>query len=280
MQNERGMIEDVLQTLVRFRTDPEGNAHAACAAWLTDALDQRGFDVEVHEDAGRPPIVRAHRAATQGGSGHLVMYGHYDVDEVSEGWVGNPFALAELEGRWIGLGVGDNKGALAARLVALAEAAASPRVTVILQGEEETGSHSLRTHLQHHPPADVDWWLDENGWRDPNGVERLLMCRISGGRTAEPSVEEASRIMGAIHAASPAAVEPRLEGRLLNKRFVPGGCAFQALLPDEASYLALGTNDAATRIHAAGESIAIAAAVHHARVVKCLLEMFAGKEAP
>jgi hypothetical protein len=50
----------------------------------------------------------------------------------------------------------------------------------------------------------------------------------------------------------------------MNKHFVPGGCAFQSAVPPGGRYLAIGTNDALTRIHAPNESIPVDGTTRHA----------------
>jgi hypothetical protein len=57
--------------------------------------------------------------------------------------------------------------------------------------------------------------------------------------------------------------ERHFEPRMLNKHLVPGGCAFQAAIPEGAKYLGIGTNDAATQIHAPNESIPESGIVWH-----------------
>lgn len=270
VHNSPARIASLLDRLVAFRTDPDGHEHAAAAAWIAAQLRELGFTVQLPGGPSKP-LIEAHRPASAGASGHVLLYGHYDVDEVVDGWESNPFQLVERDGRWVGLGVGDNKGALAARLTAIRQAATTPALTLMIQGEEETGSQTLREHLRTSPLPTADWYVDENGWRSADGVERVLACVV--GTTGPEALDDgvATALLATLTGDAPA----HLEQRRLNKVFVPGGCAFQEALPNASRYLAVGTNDAGTRIHQPNESISVAAAAHHAAAMERLLQSVA-----
>ena len=150
---------DRLMELLRIpsiSTDPQFKGDCATAAdWLVADLTSIGFDASRRATPGHPMVV-AH-----GGEGgpHLLFYGHYDVQPVDpiELWDRPPFepALEDgPDGRLIrGRGTSDDKGQLMTFVEAMrawvAETGALPcRITILLEGEEESGSPSLVPFLQ------------------------------------------------------------------------------------------------------------------------------------
>ncbi len=139
-------------------TDPAFAADCARAAdWLVADLRSLGFTAEAVPTPGHPMVVG------QGGEGgaHLLFYGHYDVQPVDPLalWHRDPFdpAVEEtpkgpvLRGR----GTSDDKGQLMTFLEALrawkAEHGSLPcRLTILFEGEEESGSPSLIPFLKAH----------------------------------------------------------------------------------------------------------------------------------
>ena len=150
---------DRLMALLRIpsiSTDPAYKADCARAAdWLVDDLRSLGFEASARPTPGHPMVV-AH-----GGSGgpHLLFYGHYDVQPVDplSLWHRDPFDPAIEDGpkgRLIrARGASDDKGQLMTFLEALrawkAEHGTLPcRLTIFLEGEEESGSPSLIPFLR------------------------------------------------------------------------------------------------------------------------------------
>lgn len=255
-------IRALLEPLVAFETTPGASDGHVAAAWLRDRLERLGFSVRLTSRERRAPLLLAERPPSAGARGHVAIYGHYDVEHPSHAWTRSPFALSE-EARWFGLGVGDNKGALAARLVALELATRTPKITWIIQGEEECGSALLRESLAEWPTSGVDLWLDENGWDAEDGTQQVLLEESALGRPLTRLVVEVMR---------PYVEALRVEERRLRKHLVPGGCAFQASVPAGARYLAIGLNDAQTRIHQPDESISPALATRHVWQLMTVLE--------
>lgn len=138
-------------------TDP---AHAGdvrdAANWLCDELREIGFDATVRDTPGHPMVV-AH--SLPGGSRRVLFYGHYDVQPVDplELWDRPPFDPM-IEDTASGpviraRGASDDKG----QLMTFVEAFRAwktvhgelPRgLTLLFEGEEESGSPSLRPFLQ------------------------------------------------------------------------------------------------------------------------------------
>ncbi|SEM85602.1 Acetylornithine deacetylase/Succinyl-diaminopimelate desuccinylase [Pseudorhodobacter antarcticus] len=139
-------------------TDPafKGDCDRA-ADWLVADLKTLGFDASKRETPGHPMVV-AHYGTDLPGP-HLLFYGHYDVQPVDplNLWDRYPFDPQIEEtpaGRVIrGRGSSDDKGQLMTFLEALrayrAEHGRLPcRLTIFLEGEEESGSPSLIPFMQ------------------------------------------------------------------------------------------------------------------------------------
>jgi acetylornithine deacetylase/succinyl-diaminopimelate desuccinylase-like protein len=159
LDRDRDAALDRLMALLRIpsiSTDPAYKADCDAAAdWLVADLAGIGFDAAKRPTPGHPMVV-AH-----GGSGgpHLLFYGHYDVQPVDplELWNSPPFepALEETTAGPVirGRGTSDDKGQLMTFVEAMrawvAEHGDLPcRITIFLEGEEESGSPSLVPFLE------------------------------------------------------------------------------------------------------------------------------------
>ncbi len=150
-----------LFSLVRIpsiSTDPAYAQECRRAAeWLVEDLEGIGFDASVRETTGHPMVV-AHHEGPQGAP-HILFYGHYDVQPVDplNLWEDDPFdpKLKEIEpGRKVSTGRGssDDKGQLmlfveACRAWKAVHGSLPARITLLFEGEEESGSPSLRPFL-------------------------------------------------------------------------------------------------------------------------------------
>ena len=137
-------------------TDPAYKGDCARAAeWLAEELRGLGFDAASRPTPGHPMVVG------HGGSGgrHLLFYGHYDVQPVDplELWARDPFdpAIEETpKGRVIrARGSSDDKGQLmtfieACRAWKAVHGNLPCKLTIFLEGEEESGSPSLIPFMQ------------------------------------------------------------------------------------------------------------------------------------
>ena len=149
---------DRLMHLLRIpsiSTDPAYAADCIRAAdWLVADLQSLGFDASSRPTPGHPIVVG--HGAGQGGAGdkHLLFYGHYDVQPVDPLalWSRDPFdpmiedtpAGPVIRAR----GASDDKGQLmtfleACRAWKAVHGTLPGRLTIFLEGEEESGSPSL-----------------------------------------------------------------------------------------------------------------------------------------
>ncbi len=153
-------------------TDPAYKQDVRRAAdWAADHLRASGFDTEVLP-TGQPagaghPIVLAHTPGADDYTGpHVLFYGHYDVQPVDplNLWEADPFdpqrkpAVPGGPGeRLVARGASDDKGQVAMFLEAArawyessGAAAGGVRMTVLLEGEEESGSVNLERFVADH----------------------------------------------------------------------------------------------------------------------------------
>ena len=131
----------------------------AAAEYARAQLADLGFTVTVRETAGHPVVVAHHPGP--GGPGldsavpHLLYYGHYDVQPADpvELWNSPPFEPRLVEGphgkRVYARGAVDDKGQVSMWLGAFRawheQTGTLPcRITVLIEGEEETGSINFK----------------------------------------------------------------------------------------------------------------------------------------
>jgi acetylornithine deacetylase/succinyl-diaminopimelate desuccinylase-like protein len=154
---------DKLFELLRIKsisTDPAYKPECRKGAeWLKSYLISIGFSASVRDTAGHPMVV-AHHDGASADAPHLLFYGHYDVQPVDpiELWENDPFepAIKEIgNGRKIitGRGTSDDKGQLmtfveACRAYKDIKGALPCRITILFEGEEESGSPSLKPFLE------------------------------------------------------------------------------------------------------------------------------------
>jgi acetylornithine deacetylase/succinyl-diaminopimelate desuccinylase-like protein len=225
---------DRLFDLVRIQsisTDPAFKAECRKAAeWLVAELASLGFEASVRDTPGHPMVV-AHHAAGKTGAPHVLFYGHYDVQPVDplNLWDTAPFepSIKELDGgRKVitGRGTADDKGQLltfveACRAFKDVNGALPCEVTILFEGEEESGSPSLKPFLEANAAelkADYALVCDTNMWdRDTPAIsaglrglvgeeivittaDRDLHSGYFGGAAANP-IHILSQILAGLH---------------------------------------------------------------------------------
>jgi acetylornithine deacetylase len=138
-------VVSLLARIIRVPTPNPGGDERALAALLEEELRVRGPDtvttVEVPRDEGVGAYVLAHW-----GTPRLLVNAHLDTVPPNTGWSGDPYTPRVGDGRVMGLGAADTKGAIAAVLAALDEA--RPRdVAVLFSGDEERAGTCMRAFL-------------------------------------------------------------------------------------------------------------------------------------
>ncbi|MBX3386068.1 MAG: M20/M25/M40 family metallo-hydrolase [Phycisphaeraceae bacterium] len=170
-----GQIERLIDWLKipSISTDPAYRDHTRrAAAWAAEHLCGAGLKVELMETggigtdgvgSGHPVVLGTANPDAPGP--HILFYGHYDVQPADplELWESGPFepvirpAEGEVGERIVARGACDDKGQVATFLEALrawygvtGKPAGGVRMTVLLEGEEESGSVNLDRFLEQH----------------------------------------------------------------------------------------------------------------------------------
>lgn len=183
-------------------TDPsyaDDCAHAA--RMLSDELAELGFEARAAETPGHPIVVAHHR----GTGPHVLFYGHYDVQPVDplDLWRRDPFdpvldARADGSKVFVARGASDDKGQLRTFIEACrawkSVAGVLPcSVTILLEGEEESGSPSLEPFLRANEDeldAGLALICDTSMWdRDTPGIT----LGLRGTAMGEVRIKAASR---------------------------------------------------------------------------------------
>ncbi|MDX6806538.1 dipeptidase [Terrihabitans rhizophilus] len=184
-------------------TDPAYKPECRRAAqWASDQLSEIGFTSRVADTSGHP-MVLAHRRPANA-QRHVLFYGHYDVQppEPLDLWQTPPFEPRIETGprgeRIVARGASDDKGQLFTFLEAarawIAEAGELPvAVTVLLEGEEESGSPSLKPFFDANKEelrADLALVCDTGQW-DPETP--AITTRLRGLVGEEVTISTAGR---------------------------------------------------------------------------------------
>ena len=132
-----------------------------CAEWLVAELRGIGFEAEACATAGHPMVVAHHPGTGPGAASRprILYYGHYDVQPADpvELWTSPPFEPSIVDGprgrRIVARGAVDDKGQVMGIVEALrawhALAGGPPcPVTLMIEGEEESGSASLDPFME------------------------------------------------------------------------------------------------------------------------------------
>jgi acetylornithine deacetylase/succinyl-diaminopimelate desuccinylase-like protein len=198
------------------------------ADWLTQELRGLGFEASREDTPGRPMVVGSVKGKTRDAP-HVLFYGHYDVQPVDplNLWTTPPFEPRLADGpngqRIVARGACDDKG----QLMTFLEACRAFRqngglpcnVSVLFEGEEETGSPSLPDFLAKNAKrlkADLALVCDTAMWDAStpaittmlrglvleevvvHGANRDLHSGLFGGAAVNP-IHVLSRIIAELH---------------------------------------------------------------------------------
>lgn len=132
-----------LEPLIGFDTRNGTGDEVACAAWLAQALQK------FSPDSLKMERVKRSRGKSDSayvlaiwGAPKVLLNVHIDTVPSGAGWNSDPLILREENGRYIGLGTSDIKGAAACILAAL-EHIKPVNVAILFSGDEEHGSEVM-----------------------------------------------------------------------------------------------------------------------------------------
>lgn len=163
-----------------YDADWVANGHVdAAVEYLRSWIESRhliGASTSVERLPGRTPLLRCTVEASPGAaSGTVVLYGHFDKQPPLGAWSDglDPFVPVVRDGRLFGRGSVDDGYATFACVLAIgaiqAAGLAHPRIVLLIEGGEESGSPDLDAHL------------DALG--DALGDVQVMVCLDSGAPT-------------------------------------------------------------------------------------------------
>ncbi|WP_420392547.1 dipeptidase [Acuticoccus sp.] len=157
-------LDESLERLFAFlripsiSTDPAYDAACRDAAtWLNEDFAAMGFSSKVRPTTGKPMVLAKSNGSADGPT--ILFYGHYDVQPVDplDLWEEDPFAprlVTRADGTRmiVARGACDDKGQLmtfveAVRAILNVEGRLPVPLTILIEGEEESGSPSLPAFL-------------------------------------------------------------------------------------------------------------------------------------
>ena len=217
-------------------TDPAYKSDCRAAGqWLVTELKSIGFKARLRPTPGHPMVVGHYRRKKSAPNApHVLFYGHYDVQPADpvENWNSPPFEpLRRKDGDGVekiyARGAADDKGQLmtfleASRAWIDATGSLPLDVTVLLEGEEESGSPSLDPFLtanRKELACDVALVCDTNMWdeRTPAITTRLRGMVHDEIIVTGPAVDLHSGLYGGA-AMNPIRVLTRVLADIHNKR--------------------------------------------------------------
>ena len=160
--------DELIEELSEFLRNPsissgDGSPEdlAAAAGWVRDRIVAAGGTAEVLPTQVNPLVVGQLPSSTGTGP-RVLLYGHYDVQTVAPlaDWTTPPFEPTIRDGAIYARGASDDKGNFHALLAAsaglAAEGALPVQLTIVLDGEEEIGGHSVIDWIEQQPAGSYD----------------------------------------------------------------------------------------------------------------------------
>lgn len=195
-----------LLSIPSISTDPAYDADCRRAArWLADDFAVLGFTADVRETEGKPIVLAKSNGNAPVEKPHILFYGHYDVQPVDPVglWDEDPFKprlVTRPDGSTIivARGACDDKGQFmsfveAVRAILAVEGRLPAPMTILIEGEEESGSRSLPGFLREAADelrADAAFVCDTGMWDEDTPAIALSLRGLVG---EEVTVRCASR---------------------------------------------------------------------------------------
>ena len=214
-----GTLLDDLNELLRIRSisagkpNPDGVREAA--EWVRDRVLRAGGTAELLGEQN--PLVYGELAANRDGAPDVIVYGHYDVQDIGppDEWKSDPFEPTVRDGRLYARGSSDDKGNFLPVLHAACELHATGElpvnVRVVIEGEEEVGSeHVMEWIAADERGADAAIVFD-SGMASEELPAITTACRGLIGATVTVSVADMDMHSGIYGGVVPNAIHVLLE---------------------------------------------------------------------
>ena len=180
-QHESQFVEELRSIVQQPSIAAQNVGMTETAEKLADYMRSLGITTEIYPIENGHPVVFGEIKGESEKS--ILFYNHYDVQppEPLELWETAPFSADIRDGKIFGRGVADNKGALMARLQAVAtikavEGKLPVTVKFLVEGEEEIGSPNLQGFVDaHREMVRSDLCIWENAYGDEDGSPTIRL---------------------------------------------------------------------------------------------------------
>ncbi len=241
LERERPAAIERLKQLLAIpsvSTDPAYAGHVRRAAeWVASTLRETGMTAAVLPTAGHPVVLaKSADDAAPADAPRVLFYGHYDVQPADplELWKTPPFEPTVRDGKIYARGAADDKGQICTFFEALrawhlvGKGRLPVHVTLLIEGEEESGSAHLRPFLEAHaaelaaPAHDFALISDTTLWEGSAGPVPAITYGLRGLQYFDiqlhgPKRDLHSGVYGGT-LANPATILTAVLGRLFDKR--------------------------------------------------------------
>lgn len=245
-----------LLSIPSVSTDPAFAGHVTeGAAWVAHYIEALGITAETVSANGGHPVIIARTTdehVANPDAPRVLFYGHYDVQppDPLDGWTAPPFEPTVRDGKLYARGACDDKGQVMCFLEAMRSYHATGQklpchVTLLIEGEEETGSVTLPNVLEERIgdlKADICVVSDTGMWEGKDGATPAITYALRGLvyfdlKLFGPSRDLHSGLYGGV-LANPANLLTRVLGKLMddgNRVTIPGFYDDVADVPPEES---------------------------------------------
>lgn len=185
---EAGALAELAALCAVPSVSAKKQAQEPCAELVAQQMRAHGLEARVLPTPGGPLVAFGEAQADRADVPTILFYNHYDVQpaEPLELWDSDPFTLSFRDGKAFARGVGDDKGHISSRLLALDAVRAANggkfpfHVKFFVEGEEEVGSPHLGAFVEANQAllkADACIW-EEGGVDDEDAPS--LYCGMRG----------------------------------------------------------------------------------------------------
>lgn len=188
MQYQENALSDLATLCAIPSVSAKRQSLEPCAELVAHLMKEAGLEANTIPLTDAPPIAYGTYRSPNQSAPTVLFYNHYDVQpaEPLELWDSDPFTLTFREDRAFARGVGDDKGHIISRLLALKAlkevyGGELPfHVKFVVEGEEEVGSPHIHSFMEAHKnELDADYCIWEEGGVNEEGVP-FLYCGMRG----------------------------------------------------------------------------------------------------